>query len=163
MSSRLAVGRPRRRDERGIVAGAESLLFGTLVLVTGTLVATAAWGVLSTRAALDAAAGEYLRAYTEADSPTAAVRAGRTAAHVSLHGSGMDPERVSVADPDPARFGPCAEVTVELHTDRPGLRLPFVEDLGAVRVSVRQVELVDPLREMTAGPAHDPGSTPCGD
>jgi hypothetical protein len=146
--------------ERGF-AGAEALLFGTLVLVTGTLVATAAWGVLTSRAALDDAAREYLRAYTEADSPVAAIAAGREAARTSLAGDGVDADVVMLVEPDPSTFGPCAEAGVELHLDRPAIRLPFVEDFGAVRVEVRHAELVDPHREMAPGPRHDPEDTPC--
>lgn len=152
-----------RCNERGVVAGAEALAFGVLVLVVGTAVVVSAWGVLTTRATLDAAAAEYLRAYTEAaDGPTA-IAAGRAAALGVLNGRGRPPGGIRWHEPDPDRFGPCEPVSVTLRADSPGIRLPGSRTFGPVEVAVTHRELVDARREIRPGTDHDPTRTPCAD
>ena len=46
-------------------AGVMGSLFGMLILVAGGLVLFNMWAIIHTRAALDAAARDYLRTYTE--------------------------------------------------------------------------------------------------
>ncbi len=152
-----------RGSERGVVAGAEALAFGVLVLVVGTAVVVFAWGVLTTRATLDAAAAEYLRAYTEAADGPAAIAAGRDAALWVLHGRGRPPGGIRWDEPDPDRFGPCEPVSVTLRADSPGIRLPGGRVFGPVEVEVTHHELVDARREIRPGPDHDPTRTPCAD
>jgi hypothetical protein len=150
------------RGERGMVAGLDGLLFGSLVLLAGTILVVSAWSVLETRRALDGAAREYLRAYTESPDPVAATAAGDRAARDSLQGDGVTLP-VTVDAPDPGRFGPCAMSTVELSTVVPAARLPFVGEFGETQVRVAHTEMVDAHREVVSGASYDAADTPCGD
>lgn len=161
------IRRPRHRrrapGERGAVAGAEALALGMVVLLGGSLLLVHAWAILDTHMALDAAAREYLRAYTQADSPAAAEREARRALGDVLADREELAARVSVRPPDPSTFGPCSPARVELSASVPALELPY---LGAVQdrtVTVRHVELIDAHRELDAvGPAYRIADTVCG-
>jgi hypothetical protein len=150
------------RDERGMVAGLDGLLFGSLVLLAGTILVVSAWSVLETRRALDGAAREYLRAYTESSDPAAATTAGDRAARESLQGEGVVLP-VTIHAPDPGRFGPCAVSTVEFTAVVPAARLPFVGEFGETQVRVTHTEMVDAHREVISGASYDAANTPCGD
>jgi hypothetical protein len=145
--------------ERGAVAGLEGLAFGVLVLLTGTLLIVNAWAVVDTRIALDAAAEEYLRAYTEAGDARAAAAAGEEAARSSLAARGVATP-VLITAPDPAAFGPCTSAHVEIEATVPAARLPFVGGLGTTHLHVRHDELVDAHREVVGG--DDLADTACG-
>ncbi len=149
------------RNERGVVGGADGLAFGVLILLAGTLVVANAWSVLDHRTALDAAAREYLRAYTEAPSADEAARRGAAAVDAVLNGRDRLPRQLRVTAPDASRFGPCEPVSVALAATVPAMRVPILGELGAVEVTVRHDELVDAHRELLTGPDHDPASTPC--
>jgi hypothetical protein len=151
-----ATGRPR--GQGGFVAGAEALLFGTLVLLAGSLLLANAWMVIDTRVAVESAAREYLRGYTESDDPAHAHDAGLRAATDVLAGRGI---RAEVDAPD-APFGPCARAEVTISATVAAVRLPFVDGLGRREVSATRVEFVDAHRMMQASPAHEPERTPCG-
>ena len=66
--------------QAGMLAGSDGVLFGMLILLAGSLAILNVWAVIDTRAALDAAAREYLRTYTEQSSADAAATAGELAA-----------------------------------------------------------------------------------
>jgi hypothetical protein len=155
-----AAVRRSRHDERGVVAGAEGLMVGALVLITGTLLVVHLWGVVQMRSDLQAAAVEYLRTYGEADDPATATATARSALAAALGHRQLG--RLSLVEPDPTQFGPCALATLSVRTDLPGTRLPFVGPVGRTQVVVTRSELVDPHREMTAGTDFDPAATPCG-
>ena len=163
-STRRAGGRPttpRRRGQAGVLAGSDGLVFGVLILLAGSLALVNIWSMIDTRAALDAAAREYLRSYTEQSSPAAAAARGEEAAREVL-GQRRTPLHLLRIDPPDARtFGPCQPVMVAIEAEVPAARLPFLDDLGARRIRVTQRELVDPHREVTSGPDHDPSTTPC--
>ncbi len=147
--------------ERGTVAGLDALLFGTLILVAGTVLIVNLWSVVETRTALDAATREYLRTYTaSADGPTAAVRAD-AAARTVLEQRGTPLRSLQIDPPEVARFGPCEPSRVQLNATVPAVRLPFLDDLGATVVSVSATELIPPHRELAPGPSHDRDATPC--
>jgi hypothetical protein len=152
-----------RRPERGVVAGLEGLVFGSLILLGGTLLVVNAWGVLDTRQALDGGAREYLRAYTEAGDAATAERAGNRALRSALEGRDRLLRTVRVQRPDPGRFGACAEATVALSATVPTVRIPFVGGFGTVEVRVVHHELVDAHGEVIPGAAYDPAATACGD
>jgi len=152
----------RRRDQRGVLAGAESMLFVALLLVGGGVIAAGGWTTLRAQVALDAAAREYLRAYTEAPDPLTAAYRGEQAARRSLRGSGLIDTRVQLTHADLRAFGPCAAAEVGLGIEIPSVRVPFVDSWRPVWVRVRRRELVDPRREMLRGPTHDLNRTPCG-
>lgn len=151
----------RRRNQRGVLAGAESMLFVALLLIGGSVVAVGGWTTLRAQVALDAAAREYLRAYTEAPDPLTAAYRGEQAARRSLRGNGLVDTRVQLTHADLRAFGPCASAEVGLALEIPSVRIPFVDAWRPVWVRVRRRELVDPRREMIRGPAHDPNRTVC--
>jgi hypothetical protein len=161
-TSGSAGARARRRDQRGAVAGLEALVFVALLLVGGSAVASGAWTTLRAQAALDAAAREYLRTYTESPDPLTAGHRGEQAARAALRGLGVDERRVRVTHPDLFAFGPCGTAEVSLELDLPRVAVPFVRTWQPSTIRVVRRELVDPHREMTWGPRHDPGRTPCG-
>ncbi len=152
-----------RHDQRGVLAGAESLLFVALLLVAGAVVAAGGWTTLRAQVALDAAAREYLRAYTEAPDPLTAAYRGELAARRSLRGNGLADSRVQLTHADLRSFGPCASAQVGLAVEIPAVRVPFVDSWRPVWVRVERRELVDPRREMLRGPNHDPSRTACSD
>jgi hypothetical protein len=152
-----------RRSERGVVAGLEGLVFGALILLGGTVLVVNAWSILDTRQALDGAAREYLRAYTEAPDAAAAERSGGQAVRSALGGRGRLLRSVRLQRPDPDRFGPCSEATVTLSATVPSVRIPFVGRFGTVDVRVVHHELVDAHREVIPGASYDRAATPCGD
>lgn len=153
---------PASMTERGAVAGLDALLFGTLILLAGTVLIVNLWSVIETRTALDAATREYLRTYTTStDGPAAAVQADR-AARTVLEQRGTPLRSLRIDPPEVARFGPCEPSTVQLEATVPAIRLPFLDDLGATVVSVTATELIPPHRELAPGPAHDRNATPCG-
>lgn len=149
------------RDQRGVLAGADGVLFATLILLAGSLAVLNIWAIIDTRTALDAAAREYLRSYTEQTSPADALAAGRAAAESVLVARGGPIRSLRIEPPDAATFGPCQPSAVAIEAEVPGARLPFLDDLGSRRVRVTHLELVDPHREVASGPDHDPDATPC--
>ncbi len=149
-----------RRGQGGAVAGLEGLAFGVLVLLAGTILVVNAWAVLDTRSALDAAAQEYLRAYTEAPDAATAATAGDAAARSALSARGLR-VAVTISAPDPGAFGPCRLAHVELAATVPAARLPFIGTVGSTELHVRHDELVDAHRELV-GPAADLSGTVCG-
>lgn len=132
----------RRRPEAGQAAGAETIPFGVLVFVAGTLVVVNAWAVVDTRTALDTAARDYLRAYTSAPTSAEGRAAGRVAAVESL-AARTSSASTRITDP-PEPFGPCRPATVRLEVEVPAMRVPFLGTLGTHTVSTTQTELVQP-------------------
>lgn len=149
------------RDERAMVAGLDGLVFGALILLAGTVLIVNAWSVIDTRLALDGAAREYLRAYTEAGDPTTALADGQRAARASLAGRGQRLD-VDLRPPDAGRFGPCALAQVEMRAAVPAARLPFIGAFGTTVVRVSHTELIDAHREVVSGATYDAAATPCG-
>ena len=149
----------RRPDERGQVGGVESIPFGVLVFIVGTLIAVNGWGWLSTHRAADSIAREYLRTYTEQRSEAEASAAASDVADIIIESRSISPDRVTITTP--TTHEPCeiAQVTVAIAT--PAMRLPFITDLGARTVSVTHIERMDPYRSRTDAPqVRSP--TPCG-
>jgi hypothetical protein len=150
-----------KRDERGVVAGLEGLVFSMLILFGGTILVVDAWAVIDTRVALDGAAREYLRAYTEAPDPATAASSGDTALRDAMADRPGLRAALRVEAPNPTRFGPCSEADVVLTATVPSIRIPYVGDFGTTAVRVRHSELVDAHREVINGAAYDPSTTPC--
>lgn len=150
------------RGERGVVAGADGLAIGILVLLVGTLLVVQLWSAVTTRATLDEAAAEYLRAWTAAADPASAQRDGQAALTAALAGSRIRTRSLEVTGPDPSRFGPCAPAEVTVAATVPALRVPVLGVVGSLRVRAHHAEMVPPHREVVAGAAFDPAGTPCG-
>ena len=149
----------RQPDERGQVGGVESIPFGVLVFIVGTLIAVNGWAWLSTHRAADSIAREYLRTYTEQHSETEARAAASDVAGIIIESRSISPDRVTINAP--TTHEPCelAEVTVAIAI--PAMRLPFITNLGARTVAVTHVERMDPYRSRTDAPDVR-GPTPCG-
>jgi hypothetical protein len=154
-------GRWSRRSQAGVLAGSDGLLFSTLILLCGCLVTVHVWAIIDTRAALDAAAREYLRTYTEQPDAARAGTSGASAARTVLESRATPLRGLQIEAPDPTTFGPCQPVAVTIEAEVPATSLPFLDDLGSRLVRVTHRELVDPHREVTSGPNHDPSTTPC--
>ena len=152
---------PRRTSERGAVAGAEVLAVGVLVLVTMVLSLAAAWRAVDTQTALDDAAREYLRTYTEQEDAASAAGAAAAAARTVLERRGTPVRSLRLVPPAPERFGPCADAHVELRARVPRVQLPFGHEFGTVEVVATADELVDAHKEVHRGPAYDPSRTTC--
>lgn len=151
------------RGQSGVLAGSDGVVFGMLILLAGSLALVNIWAVIDTRAALDAAAREYLRSYTEQRSPAAASAAGAHAAQEVIARRGSPVGGLTIQEPDPSTFGPCQLAQVVIEAQVPAARLPFLDDVGTRTIRVTHRELVDPHREVIRGPAHDPSTTPCSD
>lgn len=154
-------GRWADRSQAGVLAGSDGLLFAILILLCGSLVTVHVWSILDTRAALDAAAREYLRTYTEQPDAARAGESGASAVRAVLESRATPLQGLQIHPPDPTTFGPCQPVAVTIEAEVPATSLPFLDDLGSRLVRVTHRELVDPHREVTSGPNHDPSTTPC--
>lgn len=155
--------RQAARGQAGVLAGSDGLLFGALILVAGSLALVNIWAAIDTRAALDAAAREYLRTYTEQGSPGSAASAADTRAREVLTARGTPVRGLVVRPPDPTSFGPCQQASVTIEAEVPAARLPFLDDIGTRTIRVTHRELVDPHREVIRGPSYDPTSTVCAE
>ena len=133
----------RSGAESGQAAGIESIPFGILVFVGGVLLVINLWSVVDTRASLDSAARDYLRAYTAAPDRATARIVGRAAARASLSSRSGRPSAVRIGAPT-ERFGPCRPATVRLELTIDAIHAPFIGTLGTAIVSTTQTELVEP-------------------
>ena len=84
----MSAARRRATGQAGMVAGGDGLLFGMLILIAGSLALVNVWAIIDTRAALDAAAREYLRTYTEQRDPAGAAAEAHRAARSVLDSRG---------------------------------------------------------------------------
>jgi Na+-driven multidrug efflux pump len=142
-------------NEAGFVGGFEALLFGLLIFVAGTLLATHAWAVVDTKAATEAAAQQAVRDYVEAASPAAAASQAKQGAAAALAGYGRSAGRVRVRLVS-GSFGRCQRITIAVSYPAPVLMLPWVGRVGAAEwVRADHSELVDPFRSGL------PGSSTC--
>jgi hypothetical protein len=137
-----------RADQRGMVAGTDVLLFGSVVLVALILLFAQLWRVYEAEAAARAGAREAARTYAESDGDDAgpAIAAGTTA----LDELGADG---SVTLSTPGGFGRCQLVVAEAVVDVPSVRLPFVGDVLGHTAQARHVERIDPFRSGLDGDA----------
>ncbi len=145
----------RAAAEDGFVAGAESLAFGVLIFVLGTLLIVNLWAVVDARFATSAAAREAVRAATatdSADGTAAALDAAREAAATALAGHGIDPARAEVAPVGALRLERCAEVTMRVALSVPALVLPGIQRrLTTFEVVGEHREVIEPYRSGLAG------------
>jgi hypothetical protein len=147
---------PRDSREGGFVGGIEGVLFGLLVFVAGALLVGAAWGVIDTKLATEAAAREAVRAYVKAPSEAAAAAAAQQAGADSLAGYGRAPSgaRISLVA---GGFERCGRVTIEVDYPVRVVSVPFVGRFGSrMMVRSRHSELVDAYRSGL------PGTAACG-
>jgi hypothetical protein len=148
-------GRPRRAGDDGFVGGIETLPFGLLVFVVGTLLVANAWAVIDAKLASASAAHEAARVYVEtvsgSDSGPAA-RAARAAAVEAIEGHGRDPDRMSFVMSPGRAATRCQAVEVTVGYRVPTLTLPLIGGFGqGFVVSATDSELIDPFRDDVAG------------
>jgi hypothetical protein len=149
-----------REPEGGFVAGAESLLFGVLIFVIGTLIVANAWGAIDAKFATSAAAREATRAAVEA-APGADLQAVATSAAImTLDGHGRTSRPgFSVTSVGANQLVRCAEVGFAVQIEVPVVALPGINrTLTSFRVRSEHRELVDPYR---SGLPVEQGGTPC--
>lgn len=142
------------------MAGMEALPFGVLVLIGGMLLVLNTWTVVDARAGVDAAARDYLRAYTASASPADGHRSGERAATSTLEGHGRTTDSLTI-DPPLERFGPCTLATVTVRVVIPAVRIPFVGIISETTISSTQSELVQPYSTMAPGVDTSLEGTPC--
>jgi len=160
--ARSMVASYRRRagsSEAGQAAGLETIPFGIIVFVGGLLLMVNLWAVVDTRAALDSAARDYLRAYTSSADSATGRRRGTAAVEASMTGRNGTAGSVRITNPA-APFGPCRPATVVLRLEVPAFRAPFIGSIGNTVVSTTQTELVQPFGTATDEGAAL-GATPC--
>lgn len=139
------------RADDGMVGGVETLPFGVLVFVVGTLIVVNAWGVVDAKMAVATAARESVRAFVEAPPGADPRLAGVDAARRTMQALGRTarPPGISVD----GRLTRCARVTATVSYDIPALRLPWIRGLGTMTASSTASEIVDPLRGGLEGEA----------
>lgn len=138
-----------RRGEAGEL-GIEVLAFGLLIFVTGTLILVNGWAIVDTKLAAAAAAREAARVYVESPDGGAATTDAAVAARDAVQGFGRDPSGTTVSFAQEA-FGRCQRVVVEVRTEAPLIRLPWVGQAGTVTVVAHHSELIDPFRSGLPG------------
>ncbi len=149
------VHRPRIdwADDAGQMGGIETIPFGVLVFVIGTLLVAQAWAVVDARFAADAAAREGVRTFVEAPDETTAISRSHEAAADAVAGHGRDPSKLVIDEPsyDGGSFARCAPVTFTVHYQVATLTLPWIGGRGdGYVVTARHSEIIDPYR---SGPA----------
>ena len=138
-----------KRDEAGMVAGAEGLVFGFLIFIVGLLVVANAWAVIDAKVAVTAAAREAARAYVEAPTAAEAAVAAQVAAEDAIAGHGREgsPRLDLVGEP----FGRCARISIEAEYDVALAAIPVVAVTDRMfTVAARHSEVVDPYRSSGA-------------
>ena len=138
-------------DEAGFVGGLWGFVFGLLLFVMGTLLVAAAWAVVDTKFAVDAAARQGARTYVEAPAAATAGPEAQQAADYALQGYGRVPARATVRLMA-GHFARCSRVSIEVTYPSPLLELPWIGQVGTgQRVTATHSELVDPFRTGLAG------------
>jgi len=146
--------RPRRRDD-GFVGGIETLPFGLLVFIVGTLLVANAWAVIDAKLASASAAHEAARVYVETvvggDNRAAAGAAG-AAAIDAISGHGRDPGRMTFTVSPGGAVRRCQPIEVTVTYRVPTLTVPLVGGFGqGFTVHATDSEIIDPFRDDVAG------------
>lgn len=169
MTATLRPRHPRRRRPRfewsredGFIAGADTLIVGTLVFVTGLVIIINTWSLMDSKFAVDAAARETVRYLAEAPvglSNEAMENHARDIANATMAGHGKDPAVtvIQVDLPSMAQVRTrCARITVSVTQKVPTMRVPFVGSSAFGNlwsVTSDHTEIVDPFRSGLAGAA----------
>lgn len=151
------------QPQGGFVAGSESLVFGCLIFVVGTLLVVNAWGVVDARMTADAVARQVARTLVEAD-PDDGLGADLRSVAAGVADQMGRPTAVTLgyrdaggsAVTDPAKLlVRCQRVTVTATLATSTVHLPFVDnDWGPPwQVTGTHTEVVDPFRSGLPGEA----------
>ncbi len=142
--------RAHLRDDRGVLAGADILLFGLVGVIFTSLVIMNAWLAVDTSLAVSAAAREGARAAVEsADGPSARTNA-ETAMRNVMGQYGRDiPGNLNVDITFSNGFVRCQPVTANVGYRINLISLPLFGDLGSHTINATHTEIVDPFRSGT--------------
>ena len=148
------------RDESGFSGGLESLAFGALVFVFGTLIILNAWAVVDARFATAAAAREAVRAVVEAEVGLSEDELAARAEHAAVqaldaHGYVAEP----TLDLGSLAQTRCATVAVTVGLEVRATFVPGFAEALVYPVRSRHAEIVDPFRP---GLAEGDGVVDCG-
>ncbi len=148
------------RDESGFSGGLESLAFGALVFVFGTLIILNAWAVVDARFATAAAAREAVRAVVEAEPGRSEADLAAEAEHaavqaLSAYGYTVRPT-LEFGDLAQSR---CATIQVTVGVDVRASIVPGFADAAVYPVRSSYAEVIDPFRP---GLAAGDGVADCG-
>ena len=148
------------RDDRGQVAGIESIPFGLLLFVVGALLVANAWGVIDAKMAVTSASREAARTFVESSDPTTARSDAELAAREAIRAYGRNPDHLELTGGDgPSDLSRCNAVTFTASYQVPAISLPFIGGFGnGFTVHASHTEVVDPFRDR----ADDGGEASCG-
>lgn len=140
----------RLMSQDGLSAGAEVLVFGTLIFFIGFLLVINTWNVIDADMAVTAAAREAARTFVEADTAGAATSQAHQAAADALLSLGRDqPHTVSVE----GGLARCERITATVVMEVDPVRMPGGFFDGVIRVRSSHTEVVDPYRSGLPGTA----------
>lgn len=145
--------------EDGFVAGADTLIVGTLVFLAALIIVINGWAVMDGKFAIDAAARETARYLVEAPAPAtgATMAQARQVAANAMTAHGKNPAMIVVTLPSLARVNQrCGRVTVVVQGSVSTIRVPFVpvSTFGrVVTITSDHTEVVDPFRSGLDGVA----------
>ncbi len=138
--------RNRLQDDRGVIGGADALLFGLIGLVFTSLAITNAWIAIDTSLAVSAAAREGARAAAEAP-PDMVVTNAESAMQTVMTQYGRDLADFTMTVELPAGgIARCAPITTSANYQINLLALPFFGDLGTHTIGATHTEIIDPFR-----------------
>ena len=137
--------RERLLDDRGIVGGADVLLFGIVGVVFTSLVIMNVWFAVDTSLAVSAAAREGARTFVEG--PGASGDAEVVMARV-MNEYGLDnpANMTNSIQIDGGDFERCALVTSTATYRINLLAVPFFGDFGSHTITAQHSEIIDPFR-----------------
>lgn len=136
----------RATTEGGFVAGAETLIFGVLVFVVGTIVALNAWLVVDAKFATSAAARAAVRTAVEAELGDDLLAAATLAAESAFSGYRSRPADLRLVPLTPMELRRCSAITVEVQAEVMPLLVPHIAGSRTFTVTAQHSEVVDPYR-----------------
>lgn len=142
-------GAQQNPSEGGFVAGAESLIFGVVIFVLGTIVVLNAWSALDARFAAAAAARDAVRAVVQAPAGSDLAAVAESAAVAAFAGHGREPaglEVIWIGDGDGPQRARCGEVRFRVETTVDVVLLPRWSSPPSFQVSALHAELVESYR-----------------
>ncbi|MEX2324275.1 MAG: hypothetical protein WD576_00865 [Nitriliruptoraceae bacterium] len=141
-------GRPRTpaKHQDGFVAGAETLIFGVLVFVVGTIVALNAWLVVDAKFAVSAAARAAVRTAVEADLGDDLLAAATQAAEEAFGGYRSGAAELRVIPRSALALRRCQPISIDVEADVVPLLIPRIAGARTFTVSAHHREVVDPYR-----------------
>lgn len=134
-------------DDRGVVGGADALLFGVLTLVLGSFLIINVWAVIDTAFATSAASREAARIYVESDNGSdAGANAERRAKEVMAE-YGRNRATTVTSQLETADFTRCALVEITVSYDVPLIQVPGFGSIGTLTsITSSHSERVDAYR-----------------